>query len=159
MACITHWGPRVSCNQASDQAQGPTERLQSHIVDVQRCYQRACKNRDSALISFPDTMLERTVTAMIADLRSKKIRRDRFSPFYLYPELLYAVTMLPTRAGVHITVASNPWNRPVNPVHLGELMKKYGGGGHLGVGGCNPPNQATAKQWAYEVYEVIRDVS
>ncbi|NQU49912.1 MAG: hypothetical protein HQ519_14765 [Planctomycetes bacterium] len=127
--------------------------------DVQRCYQRACSNRDHALEAFPDTMLERTMTAMIADLRSKKIRRERFSPFYLYPELFYAVTMLPTRAGVHITVASNPWNRPTDPVHLGELMKKYGGGGHIGVGGCNPPSQGKAKQWAHEIYEIIRDVT
>jgi len=123
--------------------------------DVEHAYARATRNRDRALESFPETMVERSVSAMLADLRSKKIRRERFSPFYLYPELNYAVTLIPTRAGVHITVASNPWNRPKDTFHLGELMKTYGGGGHQGVGGCNPPNQKTAQIWAREIYDQI----
>jgi hypothetical protein len=122
-------------------------------IDIEQCYQRSIRNRDRALEAFPNTMVERTVTAMLADLRSKKLRRERFSPFYLYPELEYAVTLLPTRAGVHITAASNPWNRPKKPIHLGELMKSYGGGGHLGVGGCNPPSQKKAVLWGREVYD------
>lgn len=128
-------------------------------LDVDDAYRRAARNRDKAIEAFPATMLERSVTAMLADLRSKKIRRERFAPFYLYPELVYAVTMLPTRAGVHITAASNPWNRPSSPVHLGNLLKRYGGGGHEGVGGCNPPNHATAEVWAREIYEEIAHVS
>lgn len=128
-------------------------------VDVDDAYQRAARNRDRAIEAFPATMRERSVTAMLADLRSKKIRRERFAPFYLYPELHYAVTMLPTRAGVHITAASNPWNRPSNPVHLGELLKRYGGGGHEGVGGCNPPNNRSAEEWSREIYDEIANVT
>ncbi len=128
-------------------------------IDIERCYERAVRNRDQALEAFPSTMLERSVTGMLADLRSKKIRRERFAPFYLYPELFYAVTLLPTRAGVHITAASNPWNRPKQPVHLGNLLKGYGGGGHQGVGGCNPPDARTAEAWAREIYATVADVT
>lgn len=128
--------------------------------DVERLYERSSRNRDHALEAFPSHVLERTATSLFADLRSKKIRRERFAPFYLHPELHYAVTLLPTRAGVHITAASNPWNRPPEDgIHLGELMKEYGGGGHKGVGGCNPPDDATALLWGHQIYRAIRERS
>ncbi|KAA3607789.1 MAG: hypothetical protein DWQ01_11930 [Planctomycetota bacterium] len=127
--------------------------------EIDRCFRRAEGNRDKALEAFPRTMLERTEFAMLADLRSKRIRRERFAPFYLYPELHYVVTLIPTRAGVHITAASNPWNRPAQGPHLGELMKRYGGGGHQGVGGVNPPDNPTAEAWAREIFEAIRSTS
>lgn len=123
--------------------------------EVDQCFQKAERNRDQALESFPLTLVDRSGRAMLADLRSKKIRRERFAPFYLYPELNYAVTLIPTRAGVHITAASNPWNRPQGGPHLGELMQTYGGGGHEGVGGVNPPDDATAEIWAREIFERV----
>ena len=127
-------------------------------VDVDRCWQRSCRNRDSALEAFPAHVLERSPDVLLADLRSKKIRRERFAPFYLHPELHYAVTLLPTRAGAHITASRNPWNPPADDgVHLGELMRGYGGGGHEGVGGCNPPDEATALLWGWEIYRTLRD--
>ena len=129
-----------------------------HVADdseISGCARRAERNRDAALEVFPSTMVERTGTAMFADLRSPRIRRERFAPFFLYPELQYAVTLLPTRAGDHITVATNPWNRPDEGPHLGELMKKFGGGGHMGVGGVNPPDKVTAETWAREIYEMV----
>jgi len=125
--------------------------------EIERLYERSCRNRDNALENFPGKIVERTAKAVFADLRSKKIRRERFAPFYLYPELKYAVTLLPTRAGVHITASSNPWNRPEGGPHLGEMMKQYGGGGHQGVGGCNPPDDETGLRWATEVFRKVRE--
>lgn len=125
--------------------------------EVARCTRRAERNRDQAIEAFPAQVVDRTETALLADLRSRKIRRERFAAFYLYPELHYAVTLLPTRAGVHITVASNPWNRPRRRVHLGSLMQPYGGGGHEGVAGVNPPDGATAERWAREAYERLAE--
>ena len=126
---------------------------------VEKCYKRSSKNRDNALDNFESNVLLDNGTALLADLRSKKIRRDRFAPFYLHPDVQFAVTLLPTRAGDHITVSSNPWNRPQTDFNLGELMKKYGGGGHQSVGGCNPSDSVTAMEWAREIYNVIKDLS
>ncbi|HEX9793082.1 MAG TPA: hypothetical protein VGC54_03785 [Planctomycetota bacterium] len=123
--------------------------------EVDRCHRRAERNRDEAIESFPSAMVVRSAHALLADLRSKKIRRERFAPFYLYPELHYAVTLIPTRAGPHITVASNPWNRPSNDLHLGNALKEYGGGGHKGVAGVNPPDETTALRWGRELYERV----
>ena len=125
---------------------------------VEKCYERSCRNRENALENFSKNITVTSPSALMADLRSKKIRRERFAPFYLHPEIHYAITLLPTRAGVHITVASNPWNRPQSDFHLGELMKEYGGGGHLGVGGCNPPDEQTALLWAHEMFKKVEDL-
>lgn len=125
---------------------------------VEKCYERSCRNRENALENFSKNIQLRSATALMADLRSKKIRRERFAPFYLNPEINYAITLLPTRAGVHITVASNPWNRPTSDFHIGEMMKGYSGGGHIGVGGCNPPDEQTALMWAHEIFEKIENL-
>jgi|FLOH01.1.fsa_nt_gi hypothetical protein len=125
---------------------------------VEKCYDRSCRNRENALDNFSSNITLKTETALLADLRSKSIRRERFAPFYLNPKIHYAITLLPTRAGVHITVASNPWNRPQSDLHLGELMKEYGGGGHLGVGGCNPPDEQTAISWGHAIFKKIEDL-
>ncbi len=122
---------------------------------VAKCCRRAERNRDNAIENFPANIMDQTPTALIADLTSKKIRRERFAPFYLYPEINYAITVIPTRAGVHITAASNPWNRPNDDIHLGHLLEKYDGGGHQGVGGCNPPSQEIAMEWAHEIFGIV----
>jgi hypothetical protein len=126
-------------------------------AEVAACAARAERNRDHALEAFPANIVDQTPTAVFADLRSKKIRRERFAAFYLYPNLKYAVTLLPTRAGVHITVASNPWNRPEGGPHLGHLMKDLGGGGHQGVGGCNPPSEALGFEWCQQLFAQLAD--
>ncbi len=136
----------------------PLSQIAKHPV-IEKCYARSSRNRDNAIDNFEDNIVLDNGTSLLADLRSKKIRRDRFAPFYLHPDLHFAVTLLPTRAGDHITVSSNPWNRPQTNFDLGELMKKYGGGGHQSVGGCNPSNGVTAMKWAREIYDIVKDLS
>jgi hypothetical protein len=135
----------------------PLDEIAKHPL-IQKCYKRSSKNRDNALDNFEQNIVLRTDTALLADLRSKKIRRDRFAPFYLHPNIHFAITLLPTRAGDHITVSTNPWNRPATDLNLGEMMKKYGGGGHQAVGGCNPPSPITAMKWGREIFELVKDL-
>jgi len=132
----------------------PLEEIAAHPL-VSKCCRRAERNRDNALENFSANIVDQTPKALLADLRSKKIRRERFAPFYLHPDVEYAVTVIPTRAGVHITAASNPWNRPSSDVHIGHLLEKYDGGGHRGVGGCNPPSEEIAMAWAHEIFELL----
>lgn len=61
-----------------------------------------------------------------------------FAPYYLYPKLLYVVRFhpFPQKPNLfHVNVSSNAWRRAENKKNIGELLKKYGGGGHKGVGG------------------------
>ncbi|HPF15401.1 MAG TPA: hypothetical protein PLJ12_14150 [Planctomycetota bacterium] len=124
-------------------------------ADVEKAYARAARNRDRALEQFPSTVLWKRGSVLFFDAASSKVRRERFAPFYHHPELSYAVGVIPTRAGFHITCGENPWNQPKNGVHVGELLGKYGGGGHRAVGGANPPSQAAALAQGEEVAEFL----
>jgi len=125
-------------------------------ADVERSYQRAARNRDRALEQFPRTVESVEETVLLYDASSNKIRRERFAPFFHHPEIHYAVGVIPTRAGFHVTAGVNPWNAPAREVHVGEIMETYGGGGHRGVGGANPAGLDRTLEVAAEIASTIR---
>jgi hypothetical protein len=90
------------------------------------------------------------------DASSNQIRRERFAAFYHHPDASYLVGVIPTRAGYHVSVGENPWNPPSGGVHVGGIMERYGGGGHRGVGGANPPTLSDARRVAHEIAEELR---
>lgn len=124
--------------------------------EIEKRYQRACRNRDEAIDQFEETILEQNDRVLLYDAASDKIRRERFAPFYLYSGIHYAVGVLPTRAGIHVTAAENPWNPPKSEAHVGNLCERYGGGGHKAVGGANPPSYNEALRVASEIARELR---
>lgn len=124
--------------------------------DVERAWQRAARNRDKALRQFPPTVLSTADGVLLYDASSNKIRRERFAPFYHHPEIHYAVGVIPTRAGYHVTAGENPWNLPPYRIHVGEIMETYGGGGHRAVGGANPRSLEKARETAEQVAALLR---
>jgi hypothetical protein len=124
--------------------------------DVERAHQRASRNRDRALEQFPPTVTSKRDGVLLYDASSSQIRRERFAAFYHHPEIHYSVGVIPTRAGYHVTSGENPWNPPAAGAHIGELMERYGGGGHRSVGGANPPSLADARRVAAEIAESLR---
>lgn len=125
--------------------------------DVERAFQRAVRNRDKALHQFPPTVQSTSGHVVLYDASSNKIRRERFAPFFHHAQTYYSVGVIPTRAGYHVTAGRNPWNQPpADPVHIGEVMEGYGGGGHRAVGGANARSLADARRIAEEVAEVLR---
>jgi hypothetical protein len=124
--------------------------------DVEKAHQRASRNRDKALEQFPPTVLSKKDGVVHFDASSNQIRRERFAAFYHHPDASYLVGVIPTRAGYHVSVGENPWNPPAGGAHIGELMERYGGGGHRGVGGANPPTLSDARRVAFEIAEELR---
>lgn len=125
-------------------------------ADVEKAHQRASRNRDKALEQFPPTVLSKKDGVVHFDASSNQIRRERFAAFYHYPESSYLVGVIPTRAGYHVSAGENPWNPPNTGAHIGEIMERYGGGGHRSVGGANPPSLSDARRVAGEVAEALR---
>lgn len=125
-------------------------------ADVEKSYERAARNRDKALRQFPPTVDSVEDRVLLYDASSNQIRRERFAPFYHYPEVHYSVGVIPTRAGFHVTAGENPWNKPPRQVHVGEIMEEYGGGGHRAVGGANPPSLPDARRAAREIARRLR---
>jgi hypothetical protein len=124
--------------------------------DVEKAHQRASRNRDKALEQFPPTVISTKGGVVHFDASSNQIRRERFAAFYHHPNASYLVGVIPTRAGYHVSAGENPWNQPSGGVHIGEIMERYGGGGHRGVGGANPPSLSDARRVAFEVAESLR---
>jgi hypothetical protein len=57
---------------------------------------------------------------------------SRYAPYYFYPEARYSIGVSRSPQGSKITAMRNPWKR-VGPIHLGQVFKHYGGGGHRRV--------------------------
>lgn len=123
--------------------------------DVEKAHQRASRNRDRALVQFPPTVQWKRSGVLCYDASSSQIRRERFAAFYHHPDIVYSVGVIPTRSGFHVTCGENPWNLPQEGVHVGELMERYGGGGHRAVGGANPPNLEEARRVAHEIGAIL----
>ncbi|HIG86675.1 MAG TPA: hypothetical protein EYQ25_06515 [Planctomycetes bacterium] len=124
-------------------------------ADVEQAHQRASSNRDKALLHFPPTVIWNKDGVLLYDASSNRIRRERFAAYYHHPDISYAVGVIPTRAGFHVTCGENPWNQPTNRANVGELMERYGGGGHIAVGGANPPNLDETRRVAEEVANIL----
>ena len=125
--------------------------------DVEKAFERAARNRDKALRQFPPTVISNENGVLLYDASSNKIRRERFAPFYHYPDAHYAVGVIPTRAGFHVSAGENPWHLPPHRIHIGEIMEGYGGGGHRAVGGANPKEGlGAARTISLEIAESLR---
>jgi hypothetical protein len=116
---------------------------------------QASRNRDKALEHFPPTVLWNKGGVLLYDASSNRIRRERFAAYYHHPDISYAVGVIPTRAGFHVTCGENPWNQPTNRANVGELMAPYGGGGHIAVGGANPPNLEATRKAAEDIANTL----
>jgi hypothetical protein len=118
--------------------------------DLEKAHERASRNRDKALEHFPGTVKWIEGGVVFYDASSSRVRRERFASFYHHPEARYAVGVIPTRAGFHVTCGENPWNPPEDRANIGAMMEKHGGGGHVAVGGANPPDLQAARMVAEE---------
>ncbi|TSC91566.1 MAG: phosphoesterase DHHA1 [Parcubacteria group bacterium Licking1014_17] len=77
-------------------------------------------------------------------------------PYYIYPEALYAVRLTGGKSGYYkIWASKNAWIEKKGNADIGLLMKKYGGGGHEGVGACNSTSLEEAKKIAEEIIDYL----
>ncbi len=80
---------------------------------------------------------------------------NKFIPYHLSPEIRYTVVLTATDRRTKVSVGSNPWHRPDPLHHIGELCRRYGGGGHPVVGAVTlAPGDLDAARTAYE--EILR---
>lgn len=85
---------------------------------------------------------------------------NRFLIFTLFPQgnIQVKVANDPQRANTTaISVGYNIFN-PTSKVNVGELLQKYGGGGHRVVGSCRVPNDK-AEQAIREIVEAVTETN
>jgi hypothetical protein len=108
-------------------------------------------------------LLERTTlkgNVIYVDLRGAKEMTDgnRFLIFTLFPQGNIQVKVDKDTQRENTTAISVGYNifNPTSNVNVGELLKKYGGGGHKVVGSCRVPNDQ-AEQAIREIVEAVTD--
>jgi len=69
------------------------------------------------------------------DLVGQEDKMLRFAPYYFYPKSRYNVRAAIKRLFYYLGVNENPWLPNKGKIHIGLLLKKYGGGGHATAGG------------------------
>ncbi len=117
-----------------------TERLMKDEEVARRCKELADANHEWTRALSRYSLLENNV--LVTDFRGNfnGEHGNRFLPFAVWPSCNVWVKVFdhpndPTR--VQISVGHSIFNKTCE-VPVGELMAKYGGGGHRGAGTCRP---------------------
>lgn len=78
---------------------------------------------------------------------------NKFTPYYLFPDCLYSVSVCPSSFRTKISVGSNPWKKEAALHNLATICERYGGGGHPRVGAVSlePGSLEQARRIAEEI--------
>lgn len=80
----------------------------------------------------------------VFETSSEGVLMNRYLPYYFHPEARYSIGIIQSRHSTRITAMRNPWLN-FESVHLGEFMRKFGGGGHQRVGALILPQERQAE--------------
>jgi hypothetical protein len=89
------------------------------------------------------------------DLIGQEDKMLRFAPYYLFPKLRYGVRATMKGSFYHVGVGENPWLKNRRRIHIGRLLKKYGGGGHADAGGVEFKTKEAALRAREEIIAVL----
>ncbi len=96
-----------------------------------------------------------TPKVIFADGSKIKTELPRYMGYLLYPRIDYVVTVEFYGNYYHLSIGKNPWKKTPARVHIGEMLKKYGGGGHKTVGGVEKKSKKEILKIAGEVIEYL----
>ncbi len=93
--------------------------------------------------------------ATLIDLVGHSDKMLRYAPYYLFPKLRYSVRINMKGSFYHIGVGENPWFARKGRIHIGQLMKKYGGGGHSSAGAAEFKTKEDMEKAKEEIIAVL----
>jgi oligoribonuclease NrnB/cAMP/cGMP phosphodiesterase (DHH superfamily) len=138
--------------------QNSIEKLLEDVEVEERClaYMYDCQEYGQAISLYSE--VEDNV--LVTDLRKVWHGEpgNRFLAYTLFPQCNIWVRAMdhPNRKDLsHISVGHSIFNQTCN-VNVGELMAKYGGGGHKGAGSCRPL-RTESEQALKEIVEFCKD--
>ncbi|MBI4094914.1 MAG: hypothetical protein HY435_01845 [Candidatus Liptonbacteria bacterium] len=104
---------------------------------VQELLKDSEKMKKEAL-RYYETHIEIFGKVGVMDSFPRNVMVVRFAPYYLYPRLIYNISVYPSGPRhFRLKVGVNPWRRrEAKKLHIGNYLAKYGGGGHRYVGGA-----------------------
>ena len=122
--------------------------------EVRRAVVDVLKKRKHALDYHRKHMVVANGVGFI-DLTRRNFEKIRYAGYYLVPKLRYMVRTLRRGSFYYISVGQNPWKREENHIDIGVLMKRYGGGGHFGVGAAEMKTRQKIEKAAEEIVKYL----
>lgn len=124
--------------------------------EVQKRFIRAKELSDAGLERVSKSISLRGAVAVF-EADSEGVMMNRYAPYYFYPQATYSIGIVHSKSGTKITAMRNPWLN-FESAHLGQFMRKFGGGGHQRVGSVILPN-ATNSQVTDIVPELLHELA
>jgi hypothetical protein len=123
---------------------------------VQRAVAAILKSR-AASLSYHRKHIRIFGRTACVDLSRVNAGKNRYASYYLYPRLMYTVRILKKSEFYQLSVGQNPWRRNENKINIGNVMKRYGGGGHQGVGAAEFKSFSAIEKAAKEIVTYLDD--
>ena len=110
------------------------------LDQVKERIQEADKKFNEVVDSYRKSLVERGKVAYV-DLSSSGVEKNSFISFKICPNTLYGVNIDSfhngASSGYHISIGTNIEKKPEAKANLGDLAKKFNGGGHPAVAGID----------------------
>jgi hypothetical protein len=91
------------------------------------------------------------------DYVKNKISFQRYLAFYFRPDVRYSLGLYQRGATVYsLSVGKNPW-QDFASINIGDICRKFGGGGRINVGSISFPNYAKALKSAAAICESLAE--
>lgn len=113
------------------------------------------KKIQEEILEYYQSHLIRDGKTTFIDIQKRGLGKKHYTAYSIYPEMLYSVSIDHAGTGYHIGVGVNPWLRKKAFLNIGELMRCYGGGGHIFVGGTEVENHGEALRIANEIVRYL----
>lgn len=78
----------------------------------------------------------------------------RYTPYLIDQSIEYVIGVYKVQQFFFVSVGRNPW-MGTSPIHLGEICRDFGGGGHQNVGGASFSEGSIARAVAMKIRERI----
>ncbi len=112
------------------------------------------RSRRSTEIALVQSVAKVVGTVTIVDLVDCKGNvQNKFIPYFLLPQCLYAMYVCREEDSIKISVGINPWAKQSASHNIASICERYGGGGHSYVGGIGLSDQDELA-----VQRVIREI-
>jgi hypothetical protein len=135
--------------------QSLTEVAASTVVAQRYAYSRQAVERGQALFGKASRLERGGIVVFEVLNQPKDTFISRYAPYLAYPDARYSVGILPHKEGAKITAMRNPWRR-FESRPLGQIFRRYGGGGHQRVASVLLKNKAKAESTLNAILKDIR---
>jgi hypothetical protein len=132
-----------------------SEVASSTEVAERYAYSRQAIARGQALFGKASRLERGGIVVFEVAKQPKDTFISRYAPYLVYPDARYSIGILPYREGAKITAMRNPWRR-FESRPLGQIFRRYGGGGHQRVASLLLKSRSKAESTLNAILSDIR---